>query len=48
MDRTVTVYREPLKGTLLHSGAMLDGEDILPGFQCQVSGLFPPVPPESA
>jgi Uma2 family endonuclease len=48
MDRTVTVYREPQKGTLLHSGITLDGEEVLPGFQCRVSALFPPEPPESA
>lgn len=47
MDRAVTVYREPLKGTLLHSGAVLDGEDVLSGFQCGVSAIFPPLPPGS-
>ena len=47
MDRTVTIYREPLKGTVLRSGVMLEGEDVLPGFQCRVSSLFPPEPPES-
>lgn len=48
MDRTVTVYRtDPLRGALIHSGTMLDGEDVLPGFQYPVASLFPPPPPES-
>jgi len=48
MDRTVTVYRtDPLRGVLIHSGTMLDGEDVLPGFSYPVASLFPPAPPDS-
>lgn len=39
-DRTVTVYRTPDEGRLLHENAMLDGEDVLPGFSCRVAELF--------
>ncbi len=37
---TVTVYRSPLQGKLLSEEAELDGEDILPGFRCNVSEIF--------
>ena len=39
-DRTVTVYRTPEVGKILHEQAMLDGEDVLVGFSCRVSELF--------
>jgi Uma2 family endonuclease len=38
--RTVTVYRETLVGTELDEGARLNGDDVLPGFSCQVAELF--------
>lgn len=40
-DQTVTVYREPEKGRKLSNADTLDGEDVLPGFSCPVSKLFP-------
>lgn len=39
-DRTVTVYRAPDEGKLLHESASLSGDDVLPGFQCRVADLF--------
>ncbi len=39
-DRTVTVYRSPSKGTVLHEDETLGGEDVLPGFSCSVAELF--------
>jgi Uma2 family endonuclease len=39
-DRTVTVYRSPEEGRLLHEGAILSGEDVLPGFSVPVSEFF--------
>jgi Uma2 family endonuclease len=39
-DRTVTVYRTPDEGRLLHESATLSGEDVLPGFSCRVAELF--------
>ena len=39
-DRTVTVYRSVDEGHLLHESATLMGEDVLPGFSCQVAALF--------
>ncbi len=40
-DRTLTVYRNPDEGRLLHENAILSGDDVLPGFQCRVGDLFP-------
>ena len=40
-DRTVTVYRSPDEGRLLHENATLTGDDVLPGFSCRVSDLLP-------
>lgn len=40
-DRTLTVYRQPDEGRLLHETAMVTGEDALPGFECRVSDLLP-------
>ena len=38
--RTATVFREPTEGRLLCEEARLSGEDVLPGFECQVAELF--------
>jgi Uma2 family endonuclease len=40
-DRTLTVYRKPDEGRLLHDTATVTGEDVLPGFSCRVSDLLP-------
>lgn len=40
-DRTVTVYRSPEEGRLLHENAILTGDDVLPGFSCRVADLMP-------
>lgn len=40
-DRTVTIYRTPDEGRVLHETAMITGDDVLPGFQCRVSDLLP-------
>lgn len=40
-DRTLTSYRKPEEGRLLHETAMVTGEDVLPGFECRVSDLLP-------
>jgi Uma2 family endonuclease len=40
-DRTVTVYRKPDEGRVLHESAFVTGEDVLPGFQCRVTDLLP-------
>lgn len=40
-DRTVTVYTEPTRATLLEADATLTAEDVLPGFSCRVADLFP-------
>ncbi len=39
-ERTVTVYRTPDEGRVLHESATLSGEDMLPGFSCRVAELF--------
>jgi len=39
-DHTVTVYRSPDEGRLLHESAILSAEDILPGFSCRVAEFF--------
>lgn len=39
-DRTVTVYRSPEEGRLLHEGATLSGEDVVPGFSVSVAEFF--------
>jgi len=39
-NRTVTIYRTPLEGRTLEEDAILDGDDVLPGFTCKVSELF--------
>lgn len=40
-DRTITVYRTPDEGRVLHENATLSGEEVLPGFSCRVSDLLP-------
>lgn len=40
-DRTVTIYRSPEEGRVLHESATITGEDVLPGFQCEVRDLLP-------
>ena len=40
-DRTLTIYRKPEEGRLLHETAEVTGEDVLPGFECRVSDLLP-------
>jgi Uma2 family endonuclease len=40
-DRTLTIYRKPDEGRVLHDTATAAGEDVLPGFECQVSALLP-------
>lgn len=40
-DRTLTIYRQPDEGRLLHETASVTGEDVLPGFECRVSDLLP-------
>jgi len=39
-ERSITVYREPDRGSLLKEAATLDGGDVLPGFECKVADLF--------
>lgn len=39
-ERTVTVYRSPEEGRLLHEGATLSGEEVLPGFSVPVTEFF--------
>jgi Uma2 family endonuclease len=40
-DRTLTIYRTPDEGRLLHETATVTGEEVLPGFTCRVSDLLP-------
>lgn len=40
-DRTLTIYRRPDEGRVLHETATVTGEDVLPGFSCRVSELLP-------
>ncbi len=40
-DRTLTIYRTPDEGRVLHETSTVTGEDILPGFTCRVSDLLP-------
>jgi Uma2 family endonuclease len=41
--RTVVVYRQSRDATYLTEEDLLTGEDIIPGFECMISDLFPPV-----
>jgi Uma2 family endonuclease len=38
--QTVDVYRRDHTGARLYVGDFLDGEDVLPGFRCEVAALF--------
>jgi Uma2 family endonuclease len=40
-DRTLTIYRTPDEGRVLHETALVTGEDVLPGFEWRVSDLLP-------
>jgi Uma2 family endonuclease len=40
--RIVRVHRADLSGAFLTENDELSGEDVLPGFRCRVSDLFPP------
>jgi Uma2 family endonuclease len=40
-DRTLTVYRTPDEGRVLHETAIVTGEDVLPGFTSRVSDMLP-------
>jgi Uma2 family endonuclease len=40
-DRTLTIYRTPDEGRLLHESTAMTGEDVLPEFACRVSDLLP-------
>lgn len=46
--RTVVVYRQGRDATYLTEEDLLTGEDIIPGFECMISELFPPLPPASS
>ncbi len=39
-ERTLTVYRSPDEGRVLHETATLSGDDVLPGFLCKVMEFF--------
>jgi Uma2 family endonuclease len=39
-DRTVQVHRQGGTGTILREADELAGEEVLPGFRCQVGELF--------
>ncbi len=41
--RTVVVYRQSREATYLTEEDLLTAGDIIPGFECMVSDLFPPV-----
>ena len=40
-DRTLTIYRTPDEGRLVHESAPVTGDDVLPGFTCRVNDLLP-------
>jgi Uma2 family endonuclease len=42
--RAVHIYRADGSSTRLHAGDTLNGESVLPGFECEVVDLFPPAP----
>jgi Uma2 family endonuclease len=43
-SRTVTIYRSDGSVSRLHQDDELSGEDVIPGFRCQVRCLLPPIP----
>lgn len=38
--RTVTIYRSPTSATILTANDILDGQDVVPGFNCRVTEVF--------
>jgi Uma2 family endonuclease len=40
-DRTLSIYRTPDEGRVLHESATATGEEVLPNFTCRVSYLLP-------
>jgi hypothetical protein len=40
-DRTLTMYKSPDEGRVLHETATLAGDKVLPGFSCRVADLLP-------
>lgn len=38
--RVVRSYRQDGSESLLPSGARLDGEDVVPGFSCEIESIF--------
>jgi len=42
-SRTVSVYRGDGSASRLHQDDVLSGEDVIPGFRCEVGSLFPPL-----
>lgn len=42
--RTVQIHRAGGHDSRLRHGDILDGEDVLPGFRCEVARLFAPLP----
>jgi Uma2 family endonuclease len=46
-SRTVRVIRHDGSFAFLGEGDELSGEDIIPGFVCPVSSIFPPIPAEA-
>ena len=42
-SRTVSVYRGDGSASRLHQDDVLSGEDVIPGFRCEVGSLFPPI-----
>jgi Uma2 family endonuclease len=42
--KTVEVHRPDGSDSRLRKGDQLSGEDVIPGFECQVENLFPEVP----
>jgi Uma2 family endonuclease len=41
-SRTVTIYRGDGSVSRLHEDDVLSGEDVIPGFRCEVRSPFPP------
>jgi Uma2 family endonuclease len=39
-ERSVTICRGPDEGKVLFEAALLDGDEVLPGFRCEVAELF--------
>lgn len=39
-DQTVSIFRQPGEARTISEDAVLDGEDVLPGFSCRVAEFF--------